>query len=1723
MKNLAILSFSLMLFVTGAANSATTTVSYQVSAGVDDGFAQSGGVQDIASSYLKIGDDRIYAVPYQMSAMRFNGVNIPRSATITSAYLKINSITTDYRHQIYGVIAAEAADNPADFSGRLISNAALTAATVAWDFKDAWSPDTQYVSGDISNAIQEVVNRVGFSSGNSMAIYYSTRDLSGKARNFASYEYSPASAAVLEVTYETYTISGHILTTDTAPLEGASVSAGADIEGDVTDASGYYELKVPLGWSGTVTPSKTDWGFSPANQTYSSVSSDQINEDYTAFQPVISGYVKNGSGTGIEGVSVSADNGGGSDTTDATGYYQVVVPYDWTGDVTVTKSGWNLTPSSRPYSNVTSDKTNQDYTGFQPMISGVITAYGEALGDVTLTANNDGGTAVTDPAGGYAITVAYGWGGTITPSKPQYTFTPSQKSYSNVTTATASQNYTAILPPVSISGYVRDSNGTGIADVNITAGNGGGSAVTNSSGYYSISVPYNWSGTVTSNRLGWEIEPVSYSYSIVTTDQTNQNFLAINVGIIVKADGNGDYATIQSAIDAAINGDVVILQPGTYTGNGNRDIDFKGKAITVRGATGDPNDCIVDCQGTAGEPHRGFNFVSGEDSNSILESLTITNGYGHWEDVRGDGYTYPAGGGVFCKTSSPSISNCIFNSNDSTSYRSIYGSGICSCYNSNPIINNCNMTSDVANSTPSLIIYNYQSSPTIINSTIGNNSGIGIYNYYNSNSYISNCIINNNSGGGIFNKYSDPNINNCAITNNSTSHHGGGIYNNNSNPRINNCVISNNSADTGGGIYNYESSPTITNCTIINNSASDYGGVCDGYHSSSNIVNCIVWGNQTHQIVGAAAVTYSDIEGGYSGEGNIEADPFFDADGFHLTGVSPCIDAGDPNYIAEANETDIDGDPRVVYRIDIGADEFYSGTSALIAIKPGILNFEAQGLTSAPQSQYVSIKNYGAFPLNWHIENDCDWLIVEPLSGQTESLQTDETIISIDNNNIDYGLQTYQFRVIDPNAENSPQYVTVNLEVLGPEIAVNKTNLYFYAAGKSDPDVADQQIMITNTGYDTLIWQIDVPPDCNWLSALPSSGQVTDGNSVVMLSVDPNKAPEYGSNYATINIIDPNASNSPQEVEVRLNVNGPSMTIMPNQLNIYAEKDKTGEGVFVISNGGYDTIEWTIEVPNDCNWITSVSPLTGSCNANQAVEVTVNVDANGLELGYFYDTHFWVHSPQLDVPKIGYIYLHIYEPNKIHVPYDYPTLQEAVDAASDYGDTIIVHPGKYSGCNIYEKSLTIKSIEPNNSNIVAATIIHSGIEISAWENTSTQIDGLSFIYDPEYINQNDSAIWSYYDNDISISNCIIKNWPSGGIWIRDYGTSDIIIENCLIVGNSMHGIYFGMEGVGSNILINNCTIADTQVGPSFGIYAGKNAIYIHDWYGLNADMSITNSILDNTTSPNDIEIHCSNHSSERGSNLTISHCDIPAGIDSIYIGDTNFITLNYGPDNIETDPCFVSLGYWHQNGTPADANDDFWVDGDYHLKSEHGRWQQSKYVGLDPTGDGFIDLSDFAVLAGEWGKTAVMTVPDVPAYMYSYRYLRSDLDNSGVVDLGDLSILLDNWVDYYDYGQWVYDDVTSPCIDAGDANSDWMGELWPHGKRINMGAYGGTPQASMSLSTVGNKADLNHDGFVDAEDLALFVDMWLSDQMPLSGDINRNGSVNFSDFAVMADNWLTGF
>ena len=98
---------------------------------------------------------------------------------------------------------------------------------------------------------------------------------------------------------------------------------------------------------------------------------------------------------------------------------------------------------------------------------------------------------------------------------------------------------------------------------------------------------------------------------------------------------------------------------------------------------------------------------------------------------------------------------------------------------------------------------------------------------------------------------------------------------------------------------------------------------------------------------------------------------------------------------------------------------------------------------------------------------------------------------------------------------------------------------------------------------------------------------------------------------------------------------------------------------------------------------------------------------------------------------------------------------------------------------------------------------------------------------------------------------------------------------------------------------------------------------------------------------------------------------------------------------------------------------------------------------------------------------------------------------------------------------WVTDSNTSACIDTGDPNSDWGDEPWPNGKRINMGAYGGTSQASKN----GNPADFGIDGFVNFVDSTEFSDKWSAKEFCIQ-DLTNNGVVEFADLRIFTDNWL---
>jgi|GEM_PF-5528932 len=164
-------------------------------------------------------------------------------------------------------------------------------------------------------------------------------------------------------------------------------------------------------------------------------------------------------------------------------------------------------------------------------ISGYVRDSGSSLvglGGVVLTFSNSGGSATTDSSGYYSKTVNSGWSGTVTASKSGYSFTPPSLTYSNVLSDQNNQDYTGTMITYIISGYVRkSSDNSGINGVTLNFSNYGGSAITNSSGYYSKAINYNWNGMVTPVIMtGYTFSPINRSYSNLTMNQSDQNYTA---------------------------------------------------------------------------------------------------------------------------------------------------------------------------------------------------------------------------------------------------------------------------------------------------------------------------------------------------------------------------------------------------------------------------------------------------------------------------------------------------------------------------------------------------------------------------------------------------------------------------------------------------------------------------------------------------------------------------------------------------------------------------------------------------------------------------------------------------------------------------------------------------------------------------------------------------------------------------------------------------------------------------------------------------------------------------------------------------------------------------------------------------------------------------------------------------------------------------------------------
>ncbi len=365
----------------------------------------------------------------------------------------------------------------------------------------------------------------------------------------------------------------------------------------------------------------------------------------------------------------------------------------------------------------------------------------------------------------------------------------------------------------------------------------------------------------------------------------------------------GDRPTIQGGIDAARDGDIVVVADGVYTGEGNRDLNFKNKRITVLSGNG-PSNCIIDCQAALTDPHRGFVFGSGETRDSVVNGFTIRNGF-----------VSANGGAISCNhDSSPTIANCIITHNTAG-----FRGGAISCDNdSSPSIINCVITDNTAEYRGGGLYCDHASNPTMINCTFSRNTvdyrGAAVSCDHRSSPTLVNCTIRAGRGkweGGL----------DAVIY---LDHESALI--------ITNCLVQSDERVRAGIILYGQSSATITNSTV-STATGARAGIVVSSGSSATITNSVLWGKAPLGFVvdsGSGVLTFCDVRGGWPGEGNIDTDPLWVSGllGNHYLSQrrcgqdenSPCINAGKGRARKHGleNSTTCTGGKEDKRRVDMG-------------------------------------------------------------------------------------------------------------------------------------------------------------------------------------------------------------------------------------------------------------------------------------------------------------------------------------------------------------------------------------------------------------------------------------------------------------------------------------------------------------------------------------------------------------------------------------------------------------------------------------------------------------------------------------------------------------------------------------------------------------------------------------------------------------------------------------
>jgi len=308
---------------------------------------------------------------------------------------------------------------------------------------------------------------------------------------------------------------------------------------------------------------------------------------------------------------------------------------------------------------------------------------------------------------------------------------------------------------------------------------------------------------------------------------------------LVLPDGTGDFPTIQDALSAAANGDTVSLGDGTFTGAGNRNLNYLAKSLVVRSQSGSPSACTIDCQGAA----RGFTFVSVPAAARLI-GVTVTNGVGD-------------GSAIYCENSFLTIESCALMNNGTSQDR---GGGVHCRSNAHPILDGCTIAGNQSSSGGG--VYAYSAGADVFDCVIEDNTsnavgGGGVWCNVSASIFLSGCTIRSNhaigpSGqgagvycGGSVITPSTLTILDCDISGNDAVWLAGGMLAISSFVTVTNTLIAGNhcGGSEGGGAYVASSNPLFTSVTFAGNHSGVSGGALALYSTHATFDRSILWGN----------------------------------------------------------------------------------------------------------------------------------------------------------------------------------------------------------------------------------------------------------------------------------------------------------------------------------------------------------------------------------------------------------------------------------------------------------------------------------------------------------------------------------------------------------------------------------------------------------------------------------------------------------------------------------------------------------------------------------------------------------------------------------------------------------------------------------------------------------------------------------------------------------------